>query len=808
MESFGLCAPIKEQLEAILHDYPGGQLLAEALQNAEDSKATKFSLILDTRHHLGVDDTLSGPAFLLVDNGGGFGDREWRSLQNLNKSEKKNSPGEIGRYGMGSRSYFHYSDVTLVASCGEDVGVDPLNRVSSHSRGRGGGWMLDLEESTTSPPVFDEYSKLFHIPDLDDPNFQSNNEGATFRLPLRRASEVKDGLGKEVSVANAQALLNDWSEAIKDGRLVLFLSTVTQVSIFIWHEGKSSPNLLSRLDKSLLQGGSFERLPLLLPPSTKDDSEVLRTHLIQICTTDREQLSEMHAAIIKTTATKQNHSDECTTWFVFQKFDASTPAMQREFVNGPTPIPVIGIAFPANTNGLQGSASCFLPIGNMCTKLPVHVNASFNVLKNRRDIWLPCPSLGNSGDKHVQWEKWNATIIEFALPQLWKEAIENLISSSSLTTSKSNEDIQEILFACLPNLSEMDGQNSPWKNCGEKVYTHLSSVRMLQHIRDNKSSWILPTEAWAFHAPTEAFKTLKDSLTKDYISCSSFPYHVVFLPPHIESAMLAHSNLQTLLAQDFISHLIIHCKPCSQGLFKGILAVAELTDTWSEDDVDKWGCHLKDINWIPITQEHTYVQLSDSFAPDQQLQKYGFRVVKDNTADLKCSGITKPNIVLHALLKWGIKSHLTWEDVEDEAIDIGRCQDVSRAKNLCGYLEQNHMQLAGNCKHVLDRLRDITFVPAYAATLEARKRNQISNITLLPPSKLLPCSDEPVAWAVCPTAANEYTFDLPMNRLTAANIANQTRTVSEHYNRGGEDYLLDASKRMAILSEKKRSKLN
>ena len=75
--------------QAILHDYPGGQLLDEALQNAEDSGATSFALVLDLRQHAGVDARLAGPAFVLIDNGRGLGEREWTSLQNLNRSEKR-----------------------------------------------------------------------------------------------------------------------------------------------------------------------------------------------------------------------------------------------------------------------------------------------------------------------------------------------------------------------------------------------------------------------------------------------------------------------------------------------------------------------------------------------------------------------------------------------------------------------------------------------------------------------------------------------------------------------------------------------
>ena len=89
MEDFGLEAPIKEQLEAILQDYPGGQLLSEALQIAEDAGATDFALVLDCREHNVADSRLAGPAFVLLDNGNGFSEREWTSLKMLNKSEKR-----------------------------------------------------------------------------------------------------------------------------------------------------------------------------------------------------------------------------------------------------------------------------------------------------------------------------------------------------------------------------------------------------------------------------------------------------------------------------------------------------------------------------------------------------------------------------------------------------------------------------------------------------------------------------------------------------------------------------------------------
>jgi hypothetical protein len=84
-----LVAPVVPLLKAILEEYPGGQLLEEALQNAEDQSARSFSLMLDKRTHAGVHPAVRGPAFLLIDSGRGFGEGEWKSLRSLHVSGKR-----------------------------------------------------------------------------------------------------------------------------------------------------------------------------------------------------------------------------------------------------------------------------------------------------------------------------------------------------------------------------------------------------------------------------------------------------------------------------------------------------------------------------------------------------------------------------------------------------------------------------------------------------------------------------------------------------------------------------------------------
>jgi hypothetical protein len=48
-----------------------------------------------------------------------------------------------GKYGVGSRSYFHYTDIVSVVSGSTYVGLDPLNIVSSS-----GGFKMGLGDGT------------------------------------------------------------------------------------------------------------------------------------------------------------------------------------------------------------------------------------------------------------------------------------------------------------------------------------------------------------------------------------------------------------------------------------------------------------------------------------------------------------------------------------------------------------------------------------------------------------------------------------------------------------------------------------
>ncbi|CAJ1329019.1 unnamed protein product, partial [Effrenium voratum] len=139
---FGVKISPSATLQNLLRHYPsGGQFFLEALQNAEDTdRATHFCALLDLSTHP-IEQIrpqqsvwrrrLQGPAILFYDNGG-FRDKDWKSLQQIYNSSKKHSPSEVGKYGMGSRSFFHIGDILQIVSGSKYAILDPDERLSEN----------------------------------------------------------------------------------------------------------------------------------------------------------------------------------------------------------------------------------------------------------------------------------------------------------------------------------------------------------------------------------------------------------------------------------------------------------------------------------------------------------------------------------------------------------------------------------------------------------------------------------------------------------------------------------------------------
>ena len=126
------------------------------------------------------------------------------------------------------------ADVLTVISRGQYVGLDPL-RLHGED-----GWMSAVDQAPVA-----EIARSTH------PEFDIINRGAAFRLVLRNAAQVSNGLGPKITEEQGSEMLIDWAQQLQNGKLLLFLSSVTKVSLYQWKDG-SDPTLVSLTSKSIL----------------------------------------------------------------------------------------------------------------------------------------------------------------------------------------------------------------------------------------------------------------------------------------------------------------------------------------------------------------------------------------------------------------------------------------------------------------------------------------------------------------------------------------------------------------------------
>jgi hypothetical protein len=795
MEDDGLVVDVIPVLQSILVDYPGGQLLEEALQNAEDSGAETFSLLLDLRHHEGVDPRLSGPAFVLLDSGKGLQDREWDSLRNLYNSKKRDNPSEIGQYGMGSRSYFHYSDVIQI--CSNDIyqGLDPLKCVKSHGRTRA-GWRVRMSATDLEPNAQARQREarqlFFSLPPALRPD-----RGAAFRLPLRREEDVntEDGLGPAMTPVRANALLDKWANTLRDGSLIMFLARIKTVSIWRWAQDNDAPTLVSQLNKRFLEGGPCERLPLSLPPSARETYGALSQHLAAQSEAQLKSLSEPNIAVVnmELSGACKNSSTTATKWLIVQRFDVANREIREAMVAGCRFVPVVGVGMWLGKTPLAGAPFCFLPIGSMQTGLPVHLHASFAVHKNRRSLWYEVErkdqDASSGSDQHAMWSRWNELVLTSSLPALWLEVLLLLrerAERADASTDTSREEWIKMMASALPDLQTLD---TPWKECAVELYSRARDSPILQHARVGKAAWVCPANATLFEAPP-AFQHQAQELLRVYSACRTFGSLVVQLPAHVASACALHAGMGSVNIETFLERLV----RCIEGeadievkidsLSPSFLALAEHLDgVMDKCNQKRWAQILAKHAWMPLLGGGR-AKVSQAFDSEQlHLRGVKLGVVESNRADLHSEGVINLEAVLRVLRVFGLKTELCWSDVVQEARDVAAQGDTNRARRLLHYLGERFKHMLPPPAEDLQALQDLAFIPGVRPALCAPHDDEPPESKeeyCFKPLELLPRQNCCIVWAVRATATVQTGWGLRFGVLSINDIIQQITLLASH----------------------------
>jgi hypothetical protein len=153
--------------------------------------------------------------------------------------------------------------------------------------------------------------------------------------------------------------------SLGDGRILLFLEKLQEVGVWRWPDGAQFPELMRRVSKRFLEGHACPRLPSTLPESAIVTYKSLRRHVNGLEDAERAELARLHVSILEITI-----AEAATRWLVAQRFDAAYTT-QAANCNA---VPVCSLAVPLSGTPVRGAVFCFLPVGDIVTGFPMHVN--------------------------------------------------------------------------------------------------------------------------------------------------------------------------------------------------------------------------------------------------------------------------------------------------------------------------------------------------------------------------------------------------------------------------------------------------
>ncbi|KAJ3099496.1 hypothetical protein HDU97_002985 [Phlyctochytrium planicorne] len=433
-DDFGFVAPpIAQYIANILREYPeGGQILGELVQNAEDANATEVCFVLDVRNQVIADGkapfpflkNFAGPAFIAFNNAV-FSESDFANFNKLSHSYKQQEIEKIGRYGLGFKSVFHWTDLPILLSADTIVVTDPQEKyIEIDGRMKGGVRRNFLKDNRHES--WSDFLSLFDVLPGRTADWTVASSGTFFRLPIRleAGSLMKDGF---VTVDAVRESIKCFYSGFAS--TLLFLKHVERISCFELGDNgfrKSFEIGIKNIDqiRELRSSLSNDLQPFL---DGRANGEVDCNFLATIEMSDEVDRSEASWHVIRRSSAN-----------LFQKFEEL--CTKHRFV--PHVAMACNIASFDQALPRTGMLHCFLPIPDN-SNLQFHVNGFFSLLSNRRSIKVPGKDLTGTSVKEPEW---NAHLISAAVEMFAGMLAERIPRLPSSTDSKFVYDL--LHFSC------------------------------------------------------------------------------------------------------------------------------------------------------------------------------------------------------------------------------------------------------------------------------------------------------------------------------------------------------------------------
>ncbi|CAJ1079215.1 sacsin isoform X2 [Xyrichtys novacula] len=446
------------RIKNIISAYPAKKdILKELIQNADDAEATEIHFVWDKRHH-SKDKTfgkrwnnLQGPA-LCVFNNKVFSDADLKGIQQLGEGGKHDSLGKTGKYGVGFNSVYHLTDCPSILTADEKLCVSDPNQkfIESYSDKPPAGTGYRLNDTFKSM-YMDVYKSFL-------PEKFPLKEGTMFRLPLRMGVMANNSnISKQgVTDQDMKELCSVLSEDPEG--LILFLKNICKIQVHKIDEHSEKLTTIFTVEKSLPQSSKEE----------KDAFVKLRLNALQ-----SNKPSSPHTAVYGTVISTSDKRQ--SKWIIAEQFGslkncggkAETEKLPEAAVAARVSCKLGQRSFipPSSREDFVGEAFCSLPLPGK-TRLPVHVNANFEVDSARRSLWKE--------DGQSKKSNWNESLKQNVIAPLYADLLHYMTRkfAGKKVPQTDLETFFSSLFLCFwPSVSKDVAQE--WHEMVHEVYRSI-----------------------------------------------------------------------------------------------------------------------------------------------------------------------------------------------------------------------------------------------------------------------------------------------------------------------------------------------
>ncbi|KAL3970070.1 seryl-tRNA synthetase [Sarotherodon galilaeus] len=358
------------RIKNIISAYPSKKdILKELIQNADDAEATEIHFIWDKRQH-GKEKTfgekwndLQGPA-LCVFNNKVFSDADIKGIQQLGEGGKHNTPGKIGKYGVGFNSVYHLTDCPSILTGDEVLCISDPNQKYIENHSNKPRYGIGYKLADTFKEMYVDVYKSF-LPDIF-----SLKEGTMFRLPLRMGANANTSKISQQGVTDRD--MKELCSALSEDPegLILFLKNICKITVHEISEDSRGLKTIFEVEKNL-------------PQTSREEKDAFIKHLQNALQSDKLATHKTFYETVISTSDKRQ-----TTWIVAEQFGSFKNSCELKLSYK---LPQASLAARVNTKessvmDFKGEAFCSLPLPGK-TGLPVHVNGNFEVDSARRGLW-------------------------------------------------------------------------------------------------------------------------------------------------------------------------------------------------------------------------------------------------------------------------------------------------------------------------------------------------------------------------------------------------------------------------------------